>query len=271
MPMILSTNKSKTSLKEIFDAKYIILQLARRDFTVRYKQTSLGWLWAVINPLANFILFAVVFGLLVRVPTPEYAAPYSAVLVVGIIYWNFFSACMNSVSDSLINNIHLIKKVYFPRIVFGLSSTFVAIVDFAIAFVFFIPILYFLDVKIDLYRLVLITPITMLTTVLLAWGIGCFMSILKVKYKDFRHVIPLVLQVLFYASPIVYTASLIPEKYKIYYQLNPLSHVIELARYAFLGGSAMPSIALTLILSLLVTLLGGLYFVCNERKVVDLE
>ena len=118
MPMILSTNKSKTSLKEIFDAKYIILQLARRDFTVRYKQTSLGWLWAVINPLANFILFAVVFGLLVRVPTPEYSAPYSAVLVVGIIYWNFFSACMNSVSDSLINNIHLIKKFYFQRIVF---------------------------------------------------------------------------------------------------------------------------------------------------------
>ncbi|HED1309250.1 TPA: ABC transporter permease, partial [Kluyvera ascorbata] len=116
-----------------------------------------------------------------------------------------------------------------------------------------------------------ITPITMLTTVLLAWGIGCFMSILKVKYKDFRHVIPLVLQVLFYASPIVYTASLVPEKYKEYYQLNPLSHIIELARYAFLGGHTMPSIAITLILSLLVTLLGGLYFVYNERKVVDLE
>lgn len=269
--MIVSTSKSKTSLKEIFDAKYIIIQLARRDFTVRYKQTSLGWLWAVINPLASFVLFAVVFGLLVRVPTPEYNAPYSAVLVVGIIYWNFFSACMNSVGDSLVNNIHLIKKVYFPRIAFGLASTFIAIVDFAIAFIFFIPILYFLDVDIDIYRLVLITPLTMLTTVFLAWGIGCFMSILKVKYKDFRHVIPLTLQVLFYASPIVYTASLVPEKYKVYYQLNPFSHIIELARYAFLGGHDMPSITLTLILSLAVTVFGGLYFIYNERKVVDLE
>lgn len=269
--MILSTNKSKTSLKELFDAKYIIIQLARRDFTVRYKQTSLGWLWAIINPLANFVIFSVVFGLLVRVPTPEYAAPYSAVLVVGIIYWNFFSACMNSVSDSLINNIHLIKKVYFPRIVFGLSSTFVAVVDFVIAFIFFIPILYYLDVKVDICRLLLITPITMLTTVFLAWGIGCFMSILKVKYKDFRHVIPLVLQLLFYASPIVYTASIVPEKYRMYYQLNPLSHIIELSRYAFLGGNAIPSITLTLVLSLLVSVIGGLYFICNERKVVDLE
>lgn len=271
MPVIVSTNKSKTTLKEIFNARYIILQLARRDFTVRYKQTSLGWLWAVINPLANFVLFAVVFGFLVRVPTPEYMAPYSAVLVVGIIYWNFFSACMNSVSDSFVNNIHLIKKVYFPRIVFGLSSTFVAVVDFVIAFIFFIPILYFLDVKIDVVRLVLVTPITMVTTVLLAWGIGCFMSILKVKYKDFRHVIPLVLQVLFYASPIVYTASLVPERYQVYYHLNPLSHIIELARYAFLGGHTIPSISSTLLLSLSVTLLGGIYFVYNERKVVDLE
>ncbi|HCT5465639.1 TPA: ABC transporter permease, partial [Escherichia coli] len=130
MPMISSTNNSKTTIKEIFDARYIIFQLARRDFLVRYKQTSLGLLWAIINPLVNFILYTVVFGLLVRVPTPDYSAPYSAVLVVGIIYWNFFSTCMNSVSDSLVNNMHLIKKVYFPRIVFGLSSTFVAVVDF---------------------------------------------------------------------------------------------------------------------------------------------
>ncbi|EMU8736884.1 TPA: ABC transporter permease [Escherichia coli] len=271
MPMISSTNNSKTTIKEIFDARYIIFQLARRDFLVRYKQTSLGLLWAIINPLVNFILYTVVFGLLVRIPTPDYSAPYSAVLVVGIIYWNFFSTCMNSVSDSLVNNMHLIKKVYFPRIVFGLSSTFVAVVDFVISFIFFIPILYILDIKIEFYKLVLITPITMLTTVLLAWGIGCFMSILKVKYKDFRHIIPLVLQVLFFASPIVYTSSLIPVEYQTYYQLNPISHVIELARYSFLGGSAMPGITLTLMMSLLVAMLGGGYFVYNEGKVGDLE
>lgn len=269
--MIISTKNSKTSLKEIFNAKFIILQLARRDFTVRYKQTSLGWLWAIINPLANFILFAVVFGLLVRVPTPEYSAPYSAVLVVGVIYWNFFAACMNSVSDSLINNINLIKKVYFPRIVFSLASTFVAVVDFIISFIFFIPILYFLDVKIDIFRMILITPITMLATVLFAWGIGCLMSILKVKYKDFRHVIPLMQQMLFYASPVVYTASLIPDRYQLYFQFNPLSNIIGLSRYAFLGGSAMPSLVLPLVMSLSVAILGGLYFVYNERKVVDLE
>ncbi|WP_118986070.1 ABC transporter permease [Photorhabdus sp. CRCIA-P01] len=271
MPRIVSSKKSKTSLREIIDSRYIILQLVKRDFSVRYKQTSLGWLWAVINPLANFILFAVVFGLLVRVPTPEYAAPYSAVLVVGIIYWNFFSACMSSVSDSLINNIHLIKKVYFPRIVFGLSSTFVAVVDFIIAFVFFIPVLIYLKVNINITKLLLITPVAVFTTILFAWGLGCFMSILKVRYKDFRHFIPLFMQILFYISPIVYTASIIPDEYQFYYQINPLVHIIELARYGFLGGNDVPSIAITFTASVLVAVLGGMYFIYNERKVVDLE
>ncbi|WP_456310192.1 ABC transporter permease [Serratia proteamaculans] len=268
---IVSKPNSKTTISEIFNARFLILQLAKRDFFVRYKQTSLGWLWAVINPLTSFMLYAFVFGLLVKIPTPEYAAPYAAVLIVGILFWNFFSASLTSVSDSLINNISLIKKVYFPRATFGIASVFVALIDLIIALIFFIPVLWYLNVKIDFYKVAMYLPFCIFTTLLFAWGVGSIMAILKVKYKDFRHVIPLVMQVLFYASPIVYTVSIVPEKYMYLYDINPFTHILSVARYAFLDGKEVPSILMTLISALLVAGIGTLYFFMNERKVVDLE
>lgn len=271
MDVILSKKNSRTNFKEIISARYLILQLAKRDFSVRYKQTSLGWLWAIINPFVSFVLYAYVFGLLVKVPTPEYKAPFAAVLIVGIIFWNFFSSSMNAVSDSLINNVGLIKKVYFPRAAFGIASVFVSIVDFIIALVFFIPILLYLNVDFNLSKMVIYLPLCAITTLMLAWGIGSWIAILKVKYKDFRHVIPLLMQVLFYASPIVYTASIIPPEYKYLYNLNPLSHIFELARFATLNSGEFPNLIPTLIGAIIVFILGGLYFIYNERKVVDLE
>lgn len=271
MDVTVSKKNSRTKLKEIFAARYLILQLAKRDFSVRYKQTTLGWLWAIINPFVSFVLYAYVFGLLVKVPTPEYNAPFAAVLIVGILFWNFFSSSMNAVSDSLINNVGLIKKVYFPRAAFGIASVFVSIVDFIIALVFFVPILLYLKVDLNLYKMIIYLPLCAITTLMLAWGIGSWIAILKVKYKDFRHVIPLFMQVLFYASPIVYTASIIPEKYKYLYDLNPLSHIFELARFSTLNSGECPNLVPTLIGSLIVSILGGLYFIYNERKVVDLE
>ncbi|MGL9773849.1 MAG: ABC transporter permease [Sodalis sp. (in: enterobacteria)] len=271
MRSIVSKPNSVTTKSEIINAKYLILQLARRDFFVRYRQTGLGFLWAVINPLTSFIMFAFVFSLLVKIPTPEYSSPYSAVLIVGILFWNFFSASLTSVSDSLINNIGLIKKVYFPRVVFGLASVFVAVIDLLIALIFFIPVLWYLDVTIQFPRLVVYLPFCILTTLLFAWGMGAIIAILKVKYKDFRHVVPLVMQILFYASPIVYTLSIVPEKYMYLYKMNPFSHILTLARYVFLNGKTVPSIATTLGLAMIVAIVGSVYFVMNERKVVDLK
>lgn len=271
MQGIVSKPNSITTKSEIINAKFLILQLAKRDFFVRYRQTGLGLLWAVINPLTSFILYTFVFGLLVKIPTPEYSSPYSAVLIVGILFWNFFSASLTSVSDSLINNIGLIKKVYFPRSVFGLASIFVAVIDLLIALIFFIPVLWYLDVKINVYRLVIYLPFCILTTLLFAWGIGSIIAILKMKYKDFRHIVPLVMQILFYASPIVYTLSIVPEKYIYLYNVNPFSHILSLARYAFLNGKEVPSMAMTLLLAMVVAIIGTFYFLMNERKVVDLE
>ncbi|RLR17259.1 ABC transporter permease [Sodalis-like symbiont of Bactericera trigonica] len=271
MRSIVSKPNSITTKSEIVNAKYLILQLAKRDFFVRYRQTGLGYLWAFINPMTSFILYAFVFDILVKIPTPEYSSPYSAVLIVGILFWNFFSASLTSVSDSLINNISLIKKVYFPRVVFGLASVFVAVIDLLLALFFFIPVLWYLDVSINYSRLVVFLPFCILTTLLFAWGIGAIIAILKVKYKDFRHVVPLVMQIFFYASPIVYTLSIVPEKYMVLYEINPFSHILTLARYALLNGKEMPSIATTLGMAMITALVGNLFFLLNERKVVDLE
>ncbi len=271
MDVTISGKNSRTTIQEIFAARFLIMQLAKRDFSVRYKQTSLGWLWAIINPFVSFVLYAYVFGLLVKVPTPEYNAPFAAVLIVGILFWNFFSSSMTAVSDSLVNNIGLIKKVYFPRAVFGIASVFVSVIDFLIALIFFIPILVYLNVDFDVLKMTIYLPFCALVTLLLSWGIGSWLAILKMKYKDFRHVIPLLLQVLFYASPIVYTASIIPEDYKFVYNLNPLAHIFEMARYATLNSGGLPQLLPTFFGSLFVAILGGLYFVYNERKVVDLE
>ncbi|RAX12818.1 ABC transporter permease [Photorhabdus bodei] len=271
MSTIISKKNSKTSLKEIFQSRYLILQLAKRDFSVRYKQTSLGWLWAVINPLITFLLFTFVFGLLVKVPTPEYSAPYSAILLVGIIFWNFFASSLTAVSDSLVNNIGLIKKTYFPRIVFGLASVFVAFVDLIIALVFFVPVLMYLNININVWKIALFVPFCVITTLFFSWGLGSWIAILKVKYKDFRHIIPLLMQVLFFASPIVYTASIIPAEYKDIYDINPMTHIVSVARYALLDSIILPNLLVTFISSLAIAILGSLYFSFNERKVVDLE
>ncbi|MGP4123817.1 MAG: ABC transporter permease [Sodalis sp. (in: enterobacteria)] len=266
-----SKPNSITTRSEIINTKYLVLQLAKRDFFVRYKQTGLGLLWAVINPLTSFVLYTFVFGLLVKIPTPEYSSSYSAVLIVGILFWNFFSTSLTSVSDSLINNIGLMKKVYFPRAAFGLASLFVAFIDLVVALIFFIPVLWYLHVNINFSRLVIYLPFCVLTTLLFAWGIGAFIAIFKMKYKDFKHVIPLVMQVLFYASPIVYTLSIVPEKYIYLYNINPFSHILTLARYAFLDGKETPNMLITLVMAMIVTVMGTVYFLLNERKVVDLE
>lgn len=271
MKGFVSTPYSITRLSEIISAKYLIWQLVKRDFTVRYKQTALGFIWAVINPLVSILLYFFVFGILVKLPTPEYQAPYAAVLMVGILLWNLFSGCMNSVSDSLINNMGIIKKIYFPRLILSLVSMTVSLIDFFISVIFFIPILYYMGIRFDVVTMLVYFPLCVMTTLLLAWGLGCFMAILKVKHKDFKHIVPLAMQMLFYASPIVYTQSIVPEQMKRLYEMNPLSGIISLGRYAFLNGGIKPSMGYYLSIAATITIVGTIYFLVNERKVVDLE
>ncbi|QEW31534.1 ABC transporter permease [Erwinia billingiae] len=272
MKGFVSTPHSQTTLREVYESRGLIFEFVRRDFNVRYKQTSLGILWAIINPGVNILLYLFVFGLLVKVPTPEYNAPYAAVLISGILFWNLFAGSMMASSDAIINNMHLLTKVYFPRISLCIASVFVSLIDFFIAFVVFIPLAISYDVNLDFARLIFLVP-CILITLMLGCGLGCFMAILKLKYRDLRHVMPLLTQALFFASPVVYTLTIVPEKFHIYYALNPLTGIVSLSRWALLGGDVIE--VNTLIYSLLsaavLMFLGIFYFIKNDRLVADYE
>jgi lipopolysaccharide transport system permease protein len=273
MQGFVSTPKSKETLAGIYQSRYLIIQLIKRDIFVRYKQTSLGWLWAVINPLVTIMLFFIVFGMLVKIPTPEYNASYAVVLISALLFWNLFASSMSSAGDALINNIGLITKVYFPRVSLCIASAAVSLFDFLIAMLVFMPLALIYGVHFQPLHFICLIP-TALLFLLLGTSMGLFIAILKLKFKDFRHIIPLLTQTLFYASPIVYTAGIVPEKYQMLYHLNPLTGAIELARWSFIGGSAPlnPAVVIySVVATLILFVMSSYYFMSNERSVVDFQ
>lgn len=267
-----STPTSRTTLREVVESKNLIMEFIRRDFNVRYKQTSLGVLWAIINPGVNILLYLFVFGLLVKVPTPEYNAPYAAVLISGILFWNLFASSMLASSDALINNMHLLTKVYFPRISLCIASVFVALIDFFIAFIVFIPLAIIYHVEFTAFRLVYLIPCTLIT-LMLGCGVGCAMAILKLRFRDIRHLLPLLTQVLFFASPVVYTLSIVPEEYKVFYNFNPIAGIVALSRWAILGGASIDInlLAYSFLTAFLIMYMGVFYFIKYDKSVADYE
>lgn len=270
--MFTSNKNSKVSIFEIFLARGIVKQFALRDFKVRYKYTKLGYLWAVLNPLINSSLYFFVFGLLVKVPTPEYNAPYAAVLIAAFLLWNTLLASAESASNGLLYNMHIVTKVYFPRVTLPFASSVTSLFDFLIAFLVTIPILYYFD-AIKLSWNILIFPVLAILCYLLGSGLGLFFAILKVSLKDFRHVQPIIMQLLFFGSPVVYTSSLIPEKFKEMYDLNPIASIIEVGRGLLFNPEMINFSALVYgsVFSFIVFGLGVFFFNYHERKVVDLE
>ncbi|PHM66416.1 ABC transporter permease [Xenorhabdus sp. KJ12.1] len=272
MKGFISTPSNKTNFREIINSRNLIYELIRRDFIVRYKQTGLGIIWAIINPGINIILYIFVFGLLVKIPTPEYNAPYAYVLISGILFWGLFSNSMMVSSDALINNMHLITKVYFPRLSLCIASVFVALIDFFIAFIVFIPLSVICLTEFIFLRFFFLIP-CILITFMLGCGVGCVMAVLKLKYRDIRHMLPLFNQILFFSSPVVYTLSIVPDNYKIYYLVNPLTGIIELSRWAILGAGGVNIQALVcgLISAVVIMLAGIYYFISNDGVIADYE
>lgn len=272
MKGFVSTPQSRTTLAEVLGSMNLIKEFIRRDFNVRYKQTSLGILWAIINPGVNILLYLFVFGLLVKVPTPEYNAPYAAVLISGILFWNLFATSMMAASDAIINNMHLLTKVYFPRISLCIASVFVAFIDFVIAFIVFIPLAIFYGVHFDFSRLFFLIP-CIIITLMLGCGVGCFMAILKLRFRDLRHVLPLATQALFFASPVVYTLTIVPKEFHQYYSFNPMTGIVALSRWALLGGNSIDFTTLlySFITAIVLVIFGVYYFIKNDRLIADYE
>lgn len=272
MNQFISQSGSRPTLRELWQTRYLVGQLMWRDLTVRYRQTWLGGLWAVINPALNLAMYYAVFGLMVRFSPPEYQAPYALVLLCGLVLWMLFAGVVNAVGDTLLNNLPLVQKIYFPRVALTLAGLGVSWVDFMLALILLGVLLPLCGVPLRVERL----PVLILSaglTALLAWGVGCLVAIAKLRFRDFRHIVPLLLQGMFYATPVVWTPGLLPAAWHPFLALNPLNGLTGLCRYALLDGPVPPvsSLCVSLVGSLLFAAVGYLCFVRYEARVIDRE
>ena len=233
--------------------------LARRDISVRYKQTVIGAAWALVRPILTMIVFTVIFGRIAKLPS-EGDAPYALMVFAGMLPWSFFSTAVSDSSNSLITNSHLISKVYFPRMIVPFASVMVALVDFAIALCVFAVLM--ITYRYPPTLNVLLLPFFTALAFALSLGIGLLITSLNVKYRDFRHIVPFVIQLGLFVSPVGFSAAIIPEQWRLLYALNPMVGIINGFRWSLLGGGT-PLDLTELGVSLLVT---GILLVVGVRR-----
>ena len=251
------------NLAELWRYRELLYFLTLRDIKLRYKQTALGVAWAVIQPLATMAVFAVFFGKLGNLPSD--GQPYALFVLVGLLPWQLFSYALTQSSNSLVAEQRLITKVYFPRLIVPVASVLAGLVDFAVALVLVMIGLAVFQVVPSFAILAL--PLFVLLAVLTALAIGLWLSALNVQYRDIRYTLPFLTQFLLFLSPVAYPASMIPEQYRIFYGLNPMSGVIEGTRWAILN-TTEPNWGLMAVSTAVVTVLlaGGLYYFKRMEK-----
>lgn len=256
----------RIDFKELWEYKELFLTLAMKDFQIRYKQTAIGVVWAIIRPLLTMVVFSFLFGKVAKLPSD--GVPYPIFSYSGVLLWTFFSSAITQASSSMTLNAKMITKIYFPRIIIPTSTTLVAFIDYIIAFfiVFGLAIYYKTPIT---WEMLYVVP-ALLTTWLLGLGISYFFSALNVKYRDVQYALPFLIQLLMYATPVIYPVKL-AGSFDWILKLNPLSGLIELHRKAILGLAIdWNFFALSFFLSLFVFLFGYFYFKSVEKYFADL-
>lgn len=243
--------------------------LAWRDFKVRYKQTVIGVAWSVLRPLLTMVVIVVVFSKLAKLPT-EGNAPYAIMALAGLLPWQFFSNALSESSNSLISNTNLFTKVYFPRILIPASSIVLGFVDFLITFAMLLAIMipYHFVPSMNMIFL----PFFFILTFLASFGFGLLMSTLNLKYRDFRFIVPFVVQFGMYISPVAFSSAIVPQKYQLLYSLNPMVGVIDGFRWCIIGGEVPLNLTSLLISTVVIigfTMLGIRYFRKTEKMLAD--
>lgn len=218
--------------RDLWRFRELFYVLAWRDVAVRYKQTVIGLIWALIQPLLTMVVFTVIFGKIAQLPT-EGAAPYALMVYAGMLPWQLFSTSLVGASGSLIGNANLISKIYFPRLIVPTSAVVVAFIDFLISFAILVGVMAWYQFLPGWQILTL--PLFVLMAFLASLGPGLLVTALNVKYRDFRYIIPFMMQFGLYVSPVGFSSSVIPEKWRFIYSLNPVVGVIDGFRWAILG------------------------------------
>jgi lipopolysaccharide transport system permease protein len=243
--------------------------LAWRDVAVRYKQTVAGIAWALLQPLITLVVFTVIFSVFAKLPS-EGGAPYIIMVAAAQLPWQFFANALSGSSQSLVGNAQLISKVYFPRLIIPVGAVVTSLIDFLISFVILIALMVWFQYW-PTWRLLVLPPLVLLAF-LASLGPGLLLTALTVKYRDFRVVLPFLVQLGTYVSPVGFSSSVVPEQWRLLYSLNPMVAVIEGFRWAILAGKSpvyWPGVGLSLGVAAAMLVLGIWYFRKTERVFAD--
>lgn len=262
-----TTGWASLKLHDLWEFREIIYLLILRDIKVRYKQTALGALWAIIQPFMTMVVFSVFFGRLAKISSD--GLPYPIFAFCALVPWTFFANALTHASESVVSSGDVLKKIYFPRLIIPLASIGAGVVDFAVAFLILLGMMMFYGIM-PSARLLLLPPLLLLAAVT-ALGVGFWLSATNVKYRDIRYTIPFVTQLWMFASPIAYPTSLLSESWQLIYSINPMVGVIEGFRWALLGVEAPPMVPLivSVLIAITVFVSGAFYFRRLERTFVD--
>ena len=256
--------------RDLWRYRELFYVLAWRDVAVRYKQTVIGAGWALIRPFLTMVVFTVIFGRIAKLPS-DGTAPYPLMVFAGMLPWSFFSAGLSDAANSLIANASLISKVYFPRLIVPTAAIVVALADFLVTFVILIGMMAW-------YRFapgwpIVALPIFILLAVVFSIGPAVWISALNVTYRDFRVIVPFIVQLGLYVSPVGFSSNIVPEQWRLVYSLNPMVGVIDGFRWCLLGGQSplhLPGLAMSLAVAALVLWFGIRRFRKTEASFADL-
>jgi lipopolysaccharide transport system permease protein len=236
MELILEAGRAeKNYWRDLWYYRELLQVLVWRDFAVRYKQTAIGVVWGVLRPLLSMMIFTIIFGRIAKLPSPG-AAPYPLMVLAGMLPWTFVSTALTDASNSLIANTNLLSKVYFPRMIVPTATVVASFVDFLIGFLMLLAMMAWYQFRPSIHILAL--PLFVLLAFLASLGPGLWVTSVNVKYRDFRYVIPFIVQFGLYVSPVGFSSTIVPHKWRLIYSLNPMVGVIDGFRWAILGAQS---------------------------------
>lgn len=253
-------------LHELWEFRDLLYFFTWRDLKVRYKQTVLGFMWAIAQPFFTMLVFTLFFGSLVKIPSE--GVPYPIFAYTALLPWILFADSMNRSTNSIVANAGIIQKVYFPRLLLPISGILSPLVDFCIAFVILIAMMIYYGIMPTINTILL--PLFLLLALATSLGVGLWLSALNAKFRDIQYLVPFATQLWMFSSPVVYSATMIPESYQWIYGLNPMAGVIEGFRWALLGTSAPSTmIFISAMISIVVLITGAFYFNRMEKTLAD--
>jgi len=262
-----STRSLRNTLSEIWANRELLYFFVWKEIKIRYKQTAIGAAWAILQPLLTMLIFTAVFGMALGIKTGN--VPYPIFVYSGLLLWIYFSTSVNNASSSIVANAQLLSKVYFPRMLLPLSACLVGLLDFALASMILIVMMFYFNIAPTLWLLLILLPL--LLTMLLGAGLGFWLSAVSAKYRDVHYIVPFSIQLLLFASPVIYPPSFIGESWSWILTINPLAGIINFQRAIVLGTGITDwaPLGISALFVVLIFLGGMIYFSHYEREIAD--